>query len=242
MPTFTQQFTNDTDGFDTFLDSNATTSNYDGWNELYIGRSNANNFMYRGLVKFDFSTIPPNAVITSAVISLYSNGVDAAGSGTSLVDVFRILRDWVETQATWNIWKTSNNWSSAGALTNASDVDTTAIATSGAIHANLASGDEITFSLDVVEFTKFVNGTYSNYGFGFKQQSDTSLARMHQYCSSRHATSGYHPKLVVEYFTGDGEPVSMSPYWMFFKRYQRRLKRLLEQGAVPIGRRVLTPI
>lgn len=241
MATFTQQFTNDTDGVDTFIDSGATNTNYATSGAVYIGRSNSSGYMYRGLVKFDLSPLPVDSIILSAIISLYSNGNDAA-NGSSQVSVFRFLRNWVEAQATWNIWATSNNWSTAGAMTNASDVDTTAIAQSGSIAGNLAVGDEITFSLNVTEFTKMVNGTYSNYGFGFKQDSDTSLAYLHEYCSSSHATAGYHPKLVVEYDVPQAPGVMIIGLFEKWKRRTDLYRELMRKGAISLGSRELMPI
>jgi hypothetical protein len=73
---------------------------------------------YRGLHRFDFSALPVPAVIYDAVIGLYK----IAGPGGDELDVFRILRaDMNLAQATWNSFKTSNAWGTAGA-SNATDV------------------------------------------------------------------------------------------------------------------------
>jgi hypothetical protein len=72
------------------------------------------------LMRFDLSSIPTGSLITNA-----SFMTRAAGSLTWNKKHCAHLNkrtDWVETEATWNIYKTGSNWETAGAK-NDNDVD-----------------------------------------------------------------------------------------------------------------------
>ena len=66
------------------------------------------------VIKFSgLSNITPPVTVNSATISIRQN---ANGGGTHTLSMYRLLRTWVEGQATWNIYSTSNNWQTAGGL------------------------------------------------------------------------------------------------------------------------------
>ena len=67
----------------------------------------------RTLLVFDFSALPAGATITNATLSLYQYLNDTMAGRT--LDACRLTQTgWVATQATWNIYSTDNNWTSAG--------------------------------------------------------------------------------------------------------------------------------
>jgi hypothetical protein len=69
-----------------------------------------NNYEGNSLVSFDTSSLQ-GVTITSATLKLYCYSSDTART----YNVRKCTRnDWEEMQATWNIYKTSNNWSTAG--------------------------------------------------------------------------------------------------------------------------------
>ena len=78
-----------------------------------------------GVVSFDTSSLPAGATITAASLYLYQTYRSAAGSDTNLYGK-AILRDYADTQATWNIYTTGNSWTTAGALGAATDISETA--------------------------------------------------------------------------------------------------------------------
>ncbi len=243
MAILTIQATNDTDGVDTYLLSGNPTVNYSTNTYIDIGKKSSNGWYNHSLIYWDLSSIPPASLINSVVISLYIYANDANGANT--YEVLRCLRDWVEAQATWNIWKTSNNWATAGAVTNASDCDLTLMGTSVSVAVGPAAGTEYTCTFGAYglqEVKKITDGTYTNYGFAFRQTNEAGLADAHGWCSSGHATQTYHPKIVIDY-----SPPS-SPGLMIlglFRRWKRRTalyRELLAKGAIPLGNRELMPI
>ena len=108
------------------------------------------------------SNIDSGELVSDAVISLYRTG----HIGTHSIDSFRLLRDWVEAEATWNIWATSNNWTTAGAL-HADDRS----ASSGT-SASWGTADdeykEVTSAQLIADTEDFIDGTYSNYGWNLE--------------------------------------------------------------------------
>lgn len=92
--------------------SNQPTTN-DGANVNFnIGESNDSTRIYRALIKFDLSSLPQNATISSATLSLYLNGDWASQNRTCRV--YRTKRAWIESEVTWNSYSTGHNWSSPG--------------------------------------------------------------------------------------------------------------------------------
>lgn len=102
---------------DTYIDSQNPTGN--SGNAWYMHLYMYNDDPRRSaLLKYDLTgRIPPNAVISSATLSIWLYQVVDMDSN-DWVDVapFRVgvHRDWVESQATWNVFRGSTYWSAAG--------------------------------------------------------------------------------------------------------------------------------
>lgn len=108
------------------------------------------------LIKFDISSIPASQTILSATLSLTR---DNAGTPT-VIGAYRMVRDWVEAEATWNIAQTAVNWGTAGANNTSSDYDPTLIRQWGyETAANETKNADIT---SVV--SDWYDGTHTNYG------------------------------------------------------------------------------
>jgi len=99
---------------DTTLKQGSPTTNYgDHWSLLI---SDFTDGTQRGILESDISEIPEGAILDSATLQLYYFGdvgwLDPSGK---TVWAYKLSRtDWVELQATWNIFKTDNNWGAAG--------------------------------------------------------------------------------------------------------------------------------
>lgn len=116
---------------DTYLREASPTSNSGTATSFTVSPTTASRT--RSILKFDFSAVvPAGAVITLATLNLYCQSVLASRT----ITVYRLLRtDWVEAQATWNIFKTGSNWGTAGALNTTTDITTTDAATSASLSA-----------------------------------------------------------------------------------------------------------
>lgn len=161
-------------------------------------QDNAEGAVKRFLIKFDLSSIPSSATITSATLSVW---VLQEYSATARdYKVYRVLRNWVEGEVTWNSWKSGSAWTTAGAGSNGNDIDSgTAWATTS--FSGEATGTEKQFALNTTEFKKLIDGTYTNYGWIIK--AETELDDAHLIYTSEEATqTTRRPKLVVEYTTG----------------------------------------
>ncbi len=91
---------------------------------LYVSPNT--NYRFNSLLEFDLATLPDEAIVDSATLSLYFYSHQGAGSMYGrTVTYYRLRRaDWSESQSTWNIYKTSNNWTTAGAYDTTNDIDT----------------------------------------------------------------------------------------------------------------------
>jgi hypothetical protein len=196
MPTWTYQ-PNETDGIDTYLDNTIPTTNLSTSVGLFGGRYSPSDQYCTFLLKPDFAkgTNPPpsRAVFSSVVLTLYH--VHNYATVSSTLYVYRCLRNWVESQATWNVYSTGNSWGTGGARNSTTDYYATALG-SVAQSASEANGYK-DITINVEEFQKMFNGIYDNYGFVLLLTSADDT--LHEYASSSHATAAYRPKLTAAY-------------------------------------------
>lgn len=189
MPALTLQ-PNATDGIDTMLKANAATTNFGTDVDLEVGELTGNaNFIRRVLIKFDLSTLPSDATINSATLSLRCVA-DLASSATTY-RVYRLKRAWTETGATWNTYDGTNNWSTAGGF-HADDCEQTDIG-SRAFTATETLNEFKDFAL-----TPTSKGAL-DLGNGWLIKADTELNDGYRFNSSDQATQANAPKLVIDY-------------------------------------------
>ena len=197
MATYTSQ-PDETSGIDTFLHgySDLQNTNYATDALLQIGElNNTTASPCRTLIKFDLSSLV-GANIISATLSLFVSEDYADNART--FRAFRMKRAWVESQATWNIYSTGNNWSTAGGF-HSDDCEQTDIGTCDFTDSE-AANTEKTFTLTAAKVREWIDGTFTNNGLLIK--ADTELNEGYLMHSSSSATAGYRPKLVIEYFRG----------------------------------------
>jgi hypothetical protein len=166
------------------------------------------------LLKFTLSSLS-GATIASANLYLYT--LDTYPTGNTGNIVRRILSGnqyWTEANATWNYQDGSgggHRWagdtgsdggSDAGCSVSGTDYSSSALG-AYTYTAWTAQYAEKNLSLDTTEFSSMVS---ANYGMILTSTN----AGNHTFCSSDHATTGYRPKLVVEYTTS-AESSSVSP-------------------------------
>lgn len=69
----------------------------------------------RDLLEFDISELPAGQNLISATLYLYYYAYDEQDPDGLTIWAYKLTRaDWVELQATWNIFKTANNWTVPG--------------------------------------------------------------------------------------------------------------------------------
>ena len=199
MTTYTSQ-PDATDGIDTFIDDSATSTNYGTETRIAVGEWNSGSSVCRGLLKFDFTkgTNPPPSNVTVLSATLYLYAVQDLTNNVRTIRAYRVLRNWVEGQATWNVYSTGNNWGTAGC----SNTTTDRLATDMGNTSVANPPTDITISLDTATVLGWINGTINNYGMLLKV--DTETDDQTGWGSSDNATAGLRPKLVVEYFSGGG--------------------------------------
>ena len=100
---------------DTFLSQSSPTNNYGSQEYFYL--EDLNSFTCRGILESSLATLRAAGLITilSATLSLkYWQWNINDPAGKTLLACKLTRTDWVEAQATWNIYKASSNWTSAG--------------------------------------------------------------------------------------------------------------------------------
>jgi hypothetical protein len=138
----------------------------------------------RGLVKFDLSSIPANARITSAKLTLYSNPtplngnhVDANSGSDNTLFLQRVTTNWT-TSVTWQTQPSTD-------------------ASSQIIIPHTSQSMLDITDLDVTGLVKDMR-QYGNYGFMIRLKNEV-LYTSRIFCSSKYSNTSKHPKLVVTY-------------------------------------------
>ena len=174
---------------DTRLSGAQPTTNF-GTDDLVVVEIAA-ALVGRGIFKFDFSSVvPTGSTINSAIFSVYN----VTTNGDRTLTCYRLRRtDWVETEATYNIYKTGSNWGTAGAKNTSTDIDTTnsatATATSGWVAFTVTA--QVQTALDSVSgVAHFLLADEGSYPGSFKSQ---------QFASRSYATTSVRPKLYIAY-------------------------------------------
>ena len=170
-------------------------SNYANINQIQ-STSSDNGSIFRMLIKFDLSGLPSDAVIQSAMLSLYSANYTAHNNGLNTNDntslVSRIVDPWVVTAVTW-----------------ASQPGTTTV-NQAVIPAVL--NFENSENIDVTEIYKDILSSGSNNGVMISQLDELSPFSKQCYASfDWPSNSTLHPKLVIEYTTAEA-PASDEPF------------------------------
>ena len=153
---------------------------------------------YRSLMSFDFSAVvPAGATITLATLSL--NCLTSAASRT--ITVYRLLHtDWVENQATWNIYKTGSNWGTAGALGLLEDFTTTDAATATSVAVGQWLNETVTAQVQTA--LDYISGV----AHFLIADVGGSVSGFNSYASLQNATTTNRPKLYIEYTEPSSAP------------------------------------
>ena len=192
------------------ISDNTTGRDYTGSTDTFLHEDGGGNFgtetwitvstyavgdYNHGLIKFDgLSNIPSTATITSVTLELYQNVSDSSWD----IALNAVLRNWVETQATWTIYSTGNSWTTAGA-TGSGDITASASAT-----VTVANTLDQYYSFSSAQMATDVQGWVttpsSNYGWLLRPSGAPALNGK-QFVTSEGADDT-RPKLTVVYTEG----------------------------------------
>lgn len=196
-------------GKDAMLLSQVPIENYGTNAALAVGDDHPTvSLAYRSLIAFDLSAIPAGSTITSAMLSLWEVGAGSSGGGPAswAVELRRILMNWVEAQATWNIYSTGNNWGTAGC---GNATDRVAGVSASRTLDGTAAADFVNWSGAgmVADVQAWRDGTENNYGWLLSAPTiellgTTPTAYNYFNSSDYTADPATRPKLVIEYYTG----------------------------------------
>lgn len=145
---------------------------------------NGDPLYYRGLLRFDLSSIPSTATIVSAKLTLYSNPTPLNGN---LVDANSGTNNSMYIQRISTSWASTVTWQNQP-----STVTTYQILVPSTTQSRLDLVD-----LDVTNLVKDMQ-QLGNFGFMIKLQSET-IYNCRIFCSSKYSDATKHPKLVIQY-------------------------------------------
>ncbi len=145
-----------------FIDENSATTNFEGTApQLDVGESNIGSEKRRSLIQFDLSSIPGGSTITGATFKIYLSSASLASNNRTM-SAYRLLRNWVENQATWNVYSTGNSWGTAGASNTSTDRESSALGTIAMATSDSAGYKTSTFNTTLVQ--GWLDGTLTNNG------------------------------------------------------------------------------
>ena len=189
------------DANDTYNAQNATTTNYGTDQYILVGDSNTEtNSQCRGFVKWDYSSLPPNAIIDGNVTMDFRAVNQKITGGPHTYRIYKCLRNWVEGQLTWIIYSTGNNWGTVGGARDDVDCSSTnggSFSMSGPTDTGAKS---ITLNAQGITDTQAqIAGT--NYGWQIFISGDDNQVWL---ASSTYATASYRPKISFDYLSLSG--------------------------------------
>lgn len=189
----------------TYINEAAPSGNYASNTRLWLGGASSGSDAY---VLLNWPAIKDSLVNrTVDVCSLFVKPQAVVDNADGLYACFRIrsARDWIESQATWTDFKTSNNWSTAGAKNTASDIYSTPV--DAKTESQFTSGVYTAF--DITSIARQWDGLDSANcrGVVLKQYGGTDPTQI-DLASDDNTTTGNRPKIKVVYHNGIDSPLT----------------------------------
>jgi hypothetical protein len=178
---------------DTYLDEINPTKNFGITTSIFVDRESDQNL--RTLIKFNTSSIPTNAIITSANLQMVqkNNKVDN-------IQVYRANNTWTEGtfdnntgQPNWNVKTGTTAWN----LGTGGDYDTTRVWAT----ATTTSTTGTVINWNVTNLLQAWNDGIANEGFLLRAANETADASDNavEFYSSENSTIASRPKLIITY-------------------------------------------
>ena len=102
LPIITKALQPNSTSFDAYVEKSQPNTNYGNTTALIALNYVTGNPLYRAMLKFDLNSIPSNAPIISAKLSLYSDSVSTYGTTHKSFYIRQITQPWNEQTVTWN--------------------------------------------------------------------------------------------------------------------------------------------
>ena len=198
---------------DSWINGGATTTNYGSSTTFQIDDSPVQNF----LLRINLSNVTNTARIIGAGILLKLN----ASPANMLVTMYRLLRAWTEGGVTYNKYDGTNDWTTAGATGEGTDVeangcDGAAANKSWNVETSLSAGDWLRGSGG--KFVEWVQDAIDGNAPGSNADAVEFITRFvagagtNTFRSVDYGTDGNYPEIFIYYDTAaapfDPEPIS----------------------------------
>lgn len=197
----------------TIVSSNPNT-NYEGVGTLYCGHFLAGAQTARILFTldtFEIPEIPANAEIRQVGLELYLMN-SALSNNATVLQVFRLKRDWVDVEATWNEYEAGSAWSTPGAF-GVDDCEQTPIASCN-LAANEADGWK-RFVITTGATTWDELNTWMASGLNLLIRAQTESNNQYQFWSSDGAAVTLRPRIAITFWRERFTPSISGVVYMF---------------------------
>jgi hypothetical protein len=182
---------------DTYISAFTPSGNFATQANLVV----KNDSVYEGLLRFDLASIPPGSTINQATLRLYAYNRDK--NAAMDVQVYRLLRAWVDVQATWNQATALDSWAAPGANDTATDRTAEPVAMQNVAAINTWYDFDVTNLVRAWYADPQANKGLILRGFG-------QLSLVYHFASANHPTISVRPQLVVDY-TAPETPLTPTP-------------------------------
>ncbi len=192
---------------DTYLSANDVTYNNGGNTELHVDATTGTS-RRTTLLKWNLSSIPGNATVSAASLSLY-----VSDASPLVFNLYNMRQSWVEgtvtrtastTSANWNTYNGVNSWGTVGAASTTSDRYDTNLWSAGTASFSTTGSKTLALNASGVEVVQgWINGSLSNYGLIIQNYSGSTSNAVF-FSSSEATTAANRPKLNVSYCVPSG--------------------------------------
>jgi hypothetical protein len=156
--------------------------------------------------------------VNSATLEIYLE--DNGGTSTQTISARRVLVSWTSAGATWNSRNGTNNWTTAGCLSDGSDRIASASGTSAAI-GSAGAYKSISGAGMAADVEDWINGDASNFGWVLEHANGTNDSQYATFVTTN-GTDGQRPRLTVDYTLGGGGGGTQPPRSMHQYRMRRK--------------------
>lgn len=189
-----------------YLAANSPDTNYAGGNLTLGERNDQSAIVKRYPVKMDVSSIPAGSVIKSATLRIFFK--TDRSSNSRECRAYRLKRDWVTSEVTWNSYSSGNSWGTAGA-TGSDDIyalESDAVTVTSAEPVPLYKE----WSIPADHVQAWIDGDINNYGWLLKMDTESDDAYY-----GRAANDATYPlELFIEYTEASSSGASLLFYFM----------------------------